>query len=172
MHTSNQPLCLQGHFNRLRGFGIEEYYPTATQFVTILRDPFELMVSHYFYVRKVGGEWSDQSQVPKTDLQTYLKENKPNMLNHFPREITLDNYKDMIEEYFIYVGITEKLDESMRRIGHKLGFEHSKKVDVLNTTQRTQVVPIEFQDQFREINRLEYEVYQYCLSKFEAYDGV
>ena len=168
LNEPNNPLCLQGHFNRLRGFGIEDYYPSVTQFITILRDPFELMVSHYFYVRKVGKTWKDQSRVPTCDLHTFLKDNKPNMLNHFPREITLENYKDIIEEYFIEIGITEQLDESMRRIGKKLGFEHRKNVGTLNTTERDQSVPIGFREQFMELNKLEYEVYQYCLLKFDT----
>jgi hypothetical protein len=168
LHEPQKPLCLQGHFNRFRGFGIEDYYPKVNQFVTILRDPFELMTSHYFYVRKVGANWKDQSRVPVCDLQTFLKENKPNMLNHFPREVTFDNYKDIIEEYFIEIGITERLDESMRRIGRKLGFEYTNKVEIRNSTSRDQEVPMGFLEQFMERNQLEFEVYQYCLLKFDA----
>jgi len=168
LHTVEKPLCLQGHFNRLRGFGVEDYYPSVKQFVTILRDPFELMVSHYFYVRKVGDAWKDQSRVPKGDLATYLFENKPNMLNHFPRVMTRDNYTDIIEEYFIEVGITEHLNESMRRIGHKLGFEYNNDVQTLNATARSQPAPNDLREQFMELYRLEFEVYEYCRSKFEA----
>ena len=172
LHTPENPVCLQGHFNALRGFGIEDYYPRVNQFVTILRDPFELTISHYFYTRKVGKEWIDQSRVPKDDLVSYLKNNKPNMLNHFPRKVTLDNFKEICEEYFIEIGITEKLDESMRRIAHKLGFNYTKKVDTLNTTTRDQPTPIEFKDPFIELNRLEYEVYTYCRTRFDSVSHV
>ena len=90
------------------------------------------------------------------------------MLNHFPREVTFDNYKDIIEEYFIEIGITERLDESMRRIGRKLGFEYTNKVEIRNSTSRDQEVPMGFLEQFMERNQLEFEVYQYCLLKFDA----
>lgn len=31
-------LCVHGHFNRDRGFGIDDYYPSS-QLISILRDP-------------------------------------------------------------------------------------------------------------------------------------
>lgn len=113
MHSSEKPILLYGNFNKSRGFGAEDYYPDIKQFITILRDPFELTVSSYFYTRKTGSNWKDQSRAPKGKLQEFLLNAKPNMLNHFPREITFHNYRDIIEEYFIEVGITEYLDESM-----------------------------------------------------------
>jgi len=166
LNSSKVPLCLHGHFNKLRKFGVEDYYPSANQFVTILRDPYELLISHYFFVSKVGGNWKDQSRVPKSDIETYLRSAKPNMLNHFPREVTLENYKDICEEYFIEIGITEKLDQSLERIANKLGFEFMNNTPNLNKTDRDQEVAENFKDQFIESNRLEYEVYEYCLGKY------
>ena len=167
LHSVQSPLALHGHFNKLRGFGIEEYYPAVDQFVTILRDPYELHISHYFYVRKVGSTWRDKSRVPTADLETYLKTTRPNMLNHFPREMNMHNYKDMMEEFFIEIGITEKLIESMHRIGKKLGFIFDEKsLKKLNQTARDQELPDSFKDQFVELYRLEHEVYQYALSRY------
>jgi len=167
LHTCESPVVLHGHFNKLRGFGVEDYYPTIDQFITIIRDPFELLISHYFYVRKVGNAWKDKSRLPGADLEHYLKVTKPNMLNHFPRVMNLNNYKDILEEYFIEIGITEYLQESMARIGYKLGFEFNPAdLGVLNVTKRDQDVSIAFRDQFIELNRLEFEVYEYALSKY------
>jgi len=42
------PIVIYGHFNQLRNFGIPQYYPGVTQFVTIMRDPFVRAVSRYF----------------------------------------------------------------------------------------------------------------------------
>ena len=166
LHSPKKPLVLYGHFNKLRKFGIEDYYPGADQFVTILRDPYELLISHYFYSKKVGDTWQDKSRAPKTDLETYLNNTKPNMLNHFPREMNINNYKDICEQYFIEIGITEKLDESLHRIAKKLGVKYSNNVPEINKTERTQKVPEGFRDQFIELHRLEYEVYNYALNKY------
>ena len=44
-------ICIHGHFNHDRGNGTQDYYPEVDQFITILRDPFDLHLSNYFYVK-------------------------------------------------------------------------------------------------------------------------
>lgn len=166
IHTVNKPLLLHGHFNRLRNFGVEDYYPEAKQFITILRDPFELTVSHYFYTRKNTSNWKDQSRVPTNTLREYLLNTKPNMLNHFPREMSLNNYKEVIEDNFIDIGITEYLGESMKRIASKLNLPYdSALLGHYNVTERDQEVPDQLRDMFIENNQLEFAVYDYALEK-------
>ena len=48
-HKRQAGTCIHGHFNKARGFGVQDYYPQARQFITILRDPFEVLVSRYYY---------------------------------------------------------------------------------------------------------------------------
>lgn len=43
-------LCVHGHFNRLRGIGVRQYYPDADQFIVFLRDPFDRFVSTWRYL--------------------------------------------------------------------------------------------------------------------------
>jgi len=168
LHSYENPLVLHGHFNNSRGFGIEDYYPDVEQFITILRDPYEQMTSHYFYVQKFGDNWKDQSRVPASDLHAYLMSRKPNMLNHFPREMRMDNFKDIIEEYFIEIGITEKLVISLARIAGKLGFAFDEhQLQELNKTERDQAMAESFKELFIELNPLEFAVYDYVLSKYD-----
>src|SRR3954471_2189740 len=47
-------ICIHGHFNRRRRTGVRDYYPEADQFITMLRDPFEMVVARYFYAK---GQW-------------------------------------------------------------------------------------------------------------------
>jgi hypothetical protein len=84
MHTKEQPIVIYGHFNRTRNFGIEHYYPKAEQFITILRDPFERVVSGYFYMRENRKDWIDQSRVPKDKLRDHILNTKGSMLHYFP----------------------------------------------------------------------------------------
>jgi len=168
LHSADNPLVLHGHFNKLRGFGVEDYYPGIDQFITILRDPFELLISHYFFVKKQSGNWKDQSRVPEDDLHAYLKSTKPNMLNHFPREMDLGNYKNIMDELFIEIGITEKLSISLQRIADKLGFEFDEsRLQKLNVTDRDQDVPESFREHFIELNPLEFAVYEHALLRYD-----
>ena len=51
---------------------------------TLSRVALVLAISHYFCLRKVGDGWQEQSRVPTDSLVTFLKNNRPNVLNHFP----------------------------------------------------------------------------------------
>ncbi len=167
MCNFENPVVLYGHFNRLRDFGVEDYYPEVKQFITILRDPFEMAISSYFYMKKNSLNWKDQTRIPKNTLREYLLTTKLKMLNHFPREITAHNYKEIIAEYFIHIGITEYLDESMKSIASKLNcFYDSSMLDHCNQTERNQEACHGLRDVydiFYENNQLELDVYNYVL---------
>jgi len=165
LHSVEHPVAVYGHFNRLRGFGIEDYYPEINQFVTIMRDPFESAISNYFFIRKNGGAWLDQSRVPVADIRNFLAETPPNILNHFPREVTRSNYREQIEEFFVEIGITESIEESLRRIAGKLGMPfESNWLPFVNSTERDQPHPEDVRSEYVERYPLEFEVYDYVAS--------
>jgi len=156
--------CIYGHFNRLRGFGIEDYYPEAKQFVSILRDPLEMAISSYFYTRTRTAVWKDQSRIPQGDLESYLTDTPLNMLNHFPRLVTPDNYKEIIEKYFIYIGNTENLLSSLQALATKLRKPLPNELPIVNATTRAEYeISTDVVTRFKEKNKLEYLVYQYAL---------
>ena len=167
LHNADHPVVVYGHFNRLRGFGVRDYYPDVNQFVTILRDPYEMMLSHYFYTRKKGANWKSRAQVPDKRLADYLLDTTPNMLNHFPRPVTLANYKEVIDKYFIDIGFTDQLSESLERMARKLGKPFDEKdLDHLNVSEKDEEVSDQLRDKFIERNELEYMVYDYAFSRF------
>ncbi len=120
-HGADSPVCVYGHFNRNRNFGVEVNYPDATQFVTILRDPFETACSNYYFLKRVGAHWKDRSRIPRGDLESYLSDTPPNILNHFPAVLTPDNYRDILREHFVGIGLTERLPETLARIAGQIG---------------------------------------------------
>lgn len=169
LHSPEYPLCVYGHFNRFRQFGVEDYYPDVEQFVTILREPFELMVSGYFFARKK--KLHQREPVPHLEqgIKAFLlTRNHINMLNHFPRVVTFDNYKEIIETYFIEIGISEYLDESLHRIAIKLGKPYDPAwLSHTNASMRDEEVPEELRNIMKERHPLEFAVYDYALSQFK-----
>jgi len=162
-----RPVCIYGHFPRARGYGIEELFPEVRQFVTILRDPFETAVSSYHYVRRVGSKWADQSLIPQADLENHLMNKPCRSLDHFPREVTFENYKQLIDDCFIEIGISEQLEESLKRIALKLGKKFNPAyLGCLNVTERPRDTPLELRGLHREANLLEYLVYEHVRDKF------
>ena len=168
MHSKTTPLAIYGHFNKSRGFGVEQYYPEIQLFVTILRDPFERAVSGYFYLRKQAQNYKDQSRLPKNSLRDTLLDSRASLTNQFPRETTLDNYKEIIESLFIEVGVTEYLDESLARIAKKLNKSYDpESLQHLNATERDlSEIPYELKEEFMETKSLDYAIYNYVLAKY------
>lgn len=166
LHSAQRPIAVYGHFNRLRGFGVEDYYPEAQQFVTILRDPFEAAISSYYYIRQTGSGWRDQSRVPKGDVRQFLLSTPPNMLNHFPRSVTKDNYRTQIETLFVHVGVMEHLASSVQRIAAKLGMPFDARwLSHLNATPRDQEYPSDLRAEYAERHALEFEVYEFAVAR-------
>lgn len=163
---NDRPVCLYGHFNQNRGFGIPGRYDFVRQYITIVREPIEQAISEYFYIRKVGQNWKDQNRIPGENLERHLNSARPNFLNHFPKIITEENYRDVIEEKFVSVGTTEKLDATMDLFAKRLGF-HLTSIPRENVTIRDQEVSQTCREAFIERNQLEYLVYNYCSQRLE-----
>lgn len=85
---------IHGHFNKTRGFGVNDYYPELDQFITILRDPFEIAVSNYYYIQRQGQKsfMAGRPHRIEEDLNDYLrKNNRSHILLFMPYEMTIDN---------------------------------------------------------------------------------
>ena len=161
--------CIYGHFNNLGGFGVYDYYPKATQLVTILRNPLEMMVSLYHYMKKYPDNFKNHKLFPKDQsLLTYLKKTDTNMLNFFPMNITPLNYKEVIDNQFIEVGITEKMNETMLRIANKLEKPYDKKLlGFENQTERDYEINNEMMEVYKESHPLEFAIYDYVYKKYK-----
>lgn len=168
IHRPDNPIYVYGHFNSDKNFGIQQYYPEVDQFITILREPFEIAVSGFFYVKKASLDWRVRLNLPNGDLTEFIDSWQLGLFDYFPCDISFDNYKAIIEERFVEIGITEHLDESMIRIGNKLGQKYLPgSLQRLNIAERDQEVSSEVKKRFVERHKLEYAVYNYVLSKYE-----
>ena len=164
----NQPSVLYGHFNGGRGFGADQYYPEVSQFVTFLRDPWERELSGYFFAKKMNRLNGQFPDVADQTLEEYLLRQRTNtILNHLPKGCTSENFQEVIEHYFVEVGIVEKLEDSMYRIADKLGFTFDPaELEVLNSTPRDQDIPVHLKADFIANMPFEYKLYEYALSKY------
>ena len=154
-----RPLVLFGHFNGALGFGIKDYYPEVEQFLTVMREPFERVVSGYFFSLGQG------VNMPSIDEFIMSYPNNPGgILNYFPFGVTAGNHKELIERHFVDIGTTETLSQSVARFARKLGKECPKEIPVINASRYTESVPGHLRDVFRERNKLECEIYDYVSS--------
>ena len=157
-------ICIHGHFNNERNFGVFDYYPEVDQFFAFLREPFEIRVSLYFYAKRQELKaWSKFK-----DINDYLLRGgiaNPYLLNYMPYEVTMTNYREIIEKHFVYLGVIENMQTSVNVLAEKLGF-FTTKVKHLNVAKRDEDISADLREEFKRTHPLEYAVYEYALNTY------
>lgn len=168
-HSRDAPACVYGHFNPNESFGIQDLYPDAKQFVTILRDPFNRAVSGYYYMCALALKTGRFPRVLECTLAEHLAEVPPKMLWHFPRPMTSESYKDIIDKYFITIGFSETLAPSLHVIAAALGrafdpglLGHRNKGNYEEVPDNMAALRAAYQIR----NKLEFDVYDYAKERF------
>ena len=123
-----QVRCIHGHFNHGRGYGLPSFYPEVQQYFSILRDPFDLAVSMYFFAkgRSRRGEFWFRGQCVDINQQfpnveDYVQAFPYWFYDHLPQDVTLDNYEERMRSRFVYLGIFEDLQNSVDHLAMILG---------------------------------------------------
>lgn len=166
-------ICIHGHFNRVRHNGVEDYYPDVKQRVTIVRDPFEVHLSNFFFIKRLQEmAYSAGKKNPLVNpdyaLTDYLRDQKKSyLLAFFPVDISLDNYKKIINDRYIYIGLAEDLQTSVNVLARKLGFTPVA-VPTANESPRTQAIPAEAGEEFIQNNPLEMAIYNHIKETYQA----
>jgi hypothetical protein len=156
--------CLCGHFES-SGNHIFERYPEIyenNRFVlwTIIRNPLEVALSHYFYKKKT------EQKVP-SDIKEYL-----NSTNNYLAEVlnvSAENYELILGRYD-FIGIFENMEETLSQFKVILNIENLE-LDMLNHAKRedlSKVINPEDILNFENQNSLDYKIYNYCLERFNS----
>jgi len=164
-------ICIHGHFNARRGFGIMNYYSDADQFVTFLRDPFEILVSRYYYVKmreKAGTSFRDGKPTALSDnvndflkAEIYNPDYTPNILDFFPESLNESNFRQVIDHKFIFIGFMDYYQDSIDRLASLLNFPQIN-APFENKSERFGEVDPSLRNLFAESHQLEYDVYNYA----------
>jgi len=169
-HELASGICIHGHFNSKRNFGVNDYYPQANQFIAFLRDPFEILVSRFFYVKKneikgISYREGNQLFLPD-DINSYVETEidninyHPNILDYFPNSLTNHNYKEIIDDKFVFIGLMEDYQNAVNRLATLLEFPKFE-LTRENDAERFDKTNIKLRDKFIENHTLEYQVYNY-----------
>jgi hypothetical protein len=158
------PLCIHGHFEEEAG--VFECYPGASQFITIIRDPLELQISLFYdHKRRLNeqGElyWKgNKVELEYPTIDSWVANRPSFLLKFFPWKVTTDNYQEVIHDNFIFIGVTENLQQSVNQLAKKLG-KPLVTIPHLNTSARDEKPSDEAIKQFKEKHKLEYLIYDY-----------
>jgi len=155
--------CLTGHFNVLGGSLFERYpemLPDKRFFLfSMVRDPLERRMTAYYYAKKWNVNFSGKA------LSEELRETRNIMAGVLG--CTEDDYREVLGRYD-FIGLFESIQESVSRLALRL----DKPICVLphlNISQRdaqSRNLPPGLVEEFRESNRLDYSIYEYCRDRF------
>ena len=165
--------CIHGHFNHGRGYGLPYFYPELEQYFTILRDPFDLAVSMYFFAKgrsREGQFWFRGQSVDINDqfpdVESYVKTYPYWIFDHLPQDVTLENYEERLQSKFIYIGIFEDLQTTIDNLGKVLG-KPSAKLPHFNVSTYDENIPEHLREQFYEDYPLLKKVYDFGVANYQ-----
>ena len=160
--------CLSGHFET-EGYYLHQRYPellTSEKYriFTFVRDPLQVRLSLYRYEKKHYGLAGQSVEENLLSQSNYLA-------NRFP--VTIDTYKEIIDRYF-FIGILEEVQDCINNLAKIIG----KKTCPLPWHNKTSggyfsdsdKISDAVIDEFKEKNRLDYMVYEYCLEKYKKFN--
>ncbi len=153
---------LAGHYHVKNSF-LHQRYPIFLEdrhyrIFTFLREPLELQISLYYYEIRNKIIPSDESLEKRLLLRK----------NYIAAIIPCDefNYKEKLDYYF-FIGLVEKYQESFDKLAELLD-KPKLKLKTYNESLRTKrKLSQNFISQFKELNQLDYQVYNYAKKKYE-----
>lgn len=159
-------LCIHGHFNRNRGFGVDDYYPKIKHYITFIRDPLEIQLSlfHFNYNHFIKGKlYRNGANITFTDdIDQFLETSKPYVKFFMPGEINLNNIEDYLSKNFVHLGDIQNYQRSLEIIAEKLN-KPKCRAPIENITKR-HITPSETSIKiFKSKCDLEYKIYNYAV---------
>jgi len=132
-HALKGGTCAYGHFNASRGFGVIDYYPQVQQLFCFVREPFDRILSLWFYInhmKRVNGvnrpiladDPSFETWLQRmTDQQISREPRERDMVAHIPFGLGSGSIGDLFESHFIFIGTMERFGESVDCLADILG---------------------------------------------------
>ncbi len=171
---------VMGHFY----FGAHRFASRPARYVTVLRDPIERVISHYYYVRRdfthylhgVAQELSLADYVrscnlaePNNDQTRLLCGEYQGAIPTTCIEAMLPVAKANLREHCAVVGLTEDFDRSLLLIKRWLGWKYPfyERQNVTSGRPRRADLPADTLRVLQEYNRLDIELYAYARALFQ-----
>ncbi len=146
--------CLQGHFNHWRGYGLPYYYPEIQQYFSIIRDPFDTVVSMYFFFKRRSLQGRFLFRGEPVDIRThyptlehYVRDYPYWLFDHLPQDLDLANCERRLRERFVYLGLFEDLQHSVDNLAIVLG-KPKLTLPRTNVSEYDEPVPQQLRERF------------------------
>mgnify|MGYP001262791252 CR=1 FL=1 len=155
--------CISGH--SLKPFIDYKEYNSKLEWITFLRDPIKRFVSQY--IHQQTGNLSNYKMGVEEWAAKYARSNW--QVKWIAGEEDLEAAKQIINERFKFIGITEKFDESLEILSSvfNLDVSYSKpKMVVRDNELKNSLLLDKKHSLFEEQNELDIKLYNYVLEKY------
>ncbi|MBK8899818.1 MAG: sulfotransferase family 2 domain-containing protein [Anaerolineaceae bacterium] len=171
------------------GFGFHRALERPCTYITILRDPVDRVLSHYYYIRQnqknrmheaVMDDNMDLAEFVSSGISNEVDNSQTKFLagletpylkaGEYGDEI-LQMARQNLRTHFAVVGLTERFDESLILLKRTLGWQHWPFYVPANVTRKRphhQQIARETRELIQEANRLDSALYQFAQAQFEA----
>jgi hypothetical protein len=158
--------------------GVEAYYPGAEQFITILRDPLEIATSNYFFWKRKGRQRQIERGVIRAGDEDdyrgiddfFRKRSRSHIFNFLPSSMTKDNFREVLEQRFVWVGLAENLEAAVPVLAGRLGFAPAA-IEHINVSSRDEELSPALRKDFIRDNHREFELVD-CVRKMWRAAGI
>jgi hypothetical protein len=173
---------LKGHMP----YGMHEYLVGETKYITLLRNPVDRIVSHFYYVKRMPEHYLHKyvssgmglSDFVTSGISGELDNGQVRLLSGHDQDIPfgkcntihLENAKANIEASFAFAGISERFDESILMMKLALGWKWLPYYYSLNKTKEkpglSKIDDKSF-DIISKYNELDIQLYNWVCERFE-----
>ncbi|MDZ7839802.1 MAG: sulfotransferase family 2 domain-containing protein [Gammaproteobacteria bacterium] len=183
--ADNAPNLVQGHMS----YGLHEFVPGPSTYVTLLREPIRRALSDYHYVTSTPGH-PIHEHVKDLSLVEYFESGITGQLSngqvrllsgdHLPEDrgvpsnrrmerADLERARANLEDNFTAVGVQERFDETLLLFRRRLGWRWPFYVreNVTSRPYRREDIPDEDLARVRELNLLDIELYDIVRHMFD-----
>lgn len=178
-----EPQAIHGHFD----MSLARLLPASAQYVTLLRDPVERAISHYYHYRNLAGDPVHAMALRSTLAQWVSACGLVEMDNGQTRRLagemglpagevsaaTLDKAKSNLAGRFAVVGLTERFEESQILLHRALGWPYCRyrRRNVAAGRPRRSEVGRDALAVVEHCNRFDLELYRFAADLFERAIG-
>jgi hypothetical protein len=177
---------LEGHV----AFGLHECLVGETTYITLLRDPIERIISHYYYVRRMPGHYlHDRVVGDNMSLAEYAGSGLSDELDNGQVRLIagvvsaetvpvgacdtrlLEIAKRNIEGHFALAGLTERFDASLALMAIQLGWDRIPTYSNLNVSENKPPkdrIDASARSAIGKANALDCSLYEWAERRFES----
>ncbi len=183
--ADNAPNLVQGHMS----YGLHEFVPGPSTYVTLLREPIRRALSDYHYVTSTPGhpihehvrdlslveyfESGITGQLSNGQVRLLSGDNLPEdrgvPSNRRMESADFEKARANLDDNFTAVGVQERFDETLLLFRRRLGWRWPFYIreNVTSRPYRREDIPDDDLARIRELNLLDIELYEAVRNKFD-----